>query len=89
MLLRNNFVNVGNRLIDVYDQGMNDTPNTHGGKRRRAGRTTELGRGVDIQRVNLSLDEKTQRLLKVVGDGNLSRGVRIAAQLAYEKYQRS
>lgn len=40
-----------------------------------------------MTRVNVSLDERTMELLKVVGDGNLSRGIRLAARVAYERYQ--
>lgn len=37
----------------------------------------------------VSLDERTVELLKVVGGGNLSRGIRHAARVAYEEYQRT
>lgn len=40
-----------------------------------------------MTRVNVSLDERTMELLKVVGEGNLSRGIRRAARVAYERYQ--
>lgn len=60
---------------------------THGGARARAGRRTEHPDGAAMTRVNVSLDERTMELLKVVGEGNLSRGIRLAARVAYERYQ--
>lgn len=35
----------------------------------------------------VSIDSLTIRKLKVLGDGNLSAGVREAAQVAYDRYQ--
>lgn len=63
-------------------------PKQHGGARRNAGRKTEKV-GAPTRAVSVSLDELTVRRLRVVGDGNLSRGIRIAAELAYEKFQRA
>ena len=40
-------------------------------------------------RVTVTLDALTRRKLKVLGNGNESAGVRIAARVAYERYQRS
>jgi urease accessory protein UreE len=42
-----------------------------------------------LARVTLTLDELTRRRLRVLGDGNESAGVRVAARVAYERYQRS
>lgn len=61
-------------------------PKQHGGARRNAGRKTEKV-GLPTRAVSVSLDEITVRKLKVVGDGNLSRGIRVAADLAYARYQ--
>ena len=60
--------------------------NTHGGARRNAGRKTEVQDQKTV-RVNVTLDPLTVRKLRVVGGGNLSRGIRIGAALAYDKYQ--
>lgn len=62
-------------------------PKQHGGARRNAGRKTEKV-GAPTRAVSVSLDELTVRMLKVVGDGNLSRGIRIAAEIAYQRYQK-
>jgi hypothetical protein len=61
--------------------------NTHGGKRRNAGRKIEL-QGERCKPTLLSLDPMTIRMLRVLGDGNVSKGARQAARVAYEKYQR-
>lgn len=42
-----------------------------------------------LARVTLTLDEMTRRKLKVLGDGNESAGARVAARVAYDRYQRS
>ena len=42
-----------------------------------------------LLRTNVMIDARTRRLLDVLGDGNLSRGVREAARIAYAVYQRS
>ena len=44
--------------------------------------------GQPVQRVQLSLDDRTLLLLKVLGSGNTSKGVRIAADAAYDLYQK-
>lgn len=44
--------------------------------------------GETLQRKQITIDEMTERKLKVLGDGNLSAGVRKAAESAYEAYQR-
>lgn len=42
-----------------------------------------------LERVTLTLDELTRRRLRVLGDGNESAGARVAARVAYERYQRA
>jgi hypothetical protein len=39
--------------------------------------------------VTLNLDEMTRRMLAVLGKGNMSAGVRLAARAEYLRYQRS
>ncbi len=48
---------------------------TRTGKLRQAPRT-------------VSIDDKTVEKLKAVGGGSLSEGIRKAAEVAYQKYQR-
>jgi uridylate kinase len=64
------------------------TTKSHGGTRNNSGRKLEV-LGEKTKRVNLSLDQRTLDMLKVVGGGNVSRGVRKAARMAYEDYQNS
>lgn len=59
----------------------------HGGARRNAGRKPTVP-GEPFKRVCVSLDERTVRLLKVLGDGELSKGVRVAADAAYDLWQK-
>lgn len=61
--------------------------NTHGGARLNAGRKSEVI-GAKMRQVTVTIDELTERKLRVLGDGNLSKGVRAAAIVGYEKYQR-
>lgn len=61
--------------------------NTHGGARPNAGRKTELP-GERMRRVTITVNEMTVRRLRIVGDGNVARGVRHAAQVAYDRWQR-
>ena len=49
------------------------TPATHGGKREGAGRPP-----TGVRKVQLTLDDKTIDKGTEIGEGNLSRGVRIA-----------
>jgi hypothetical protein len=35
-----------------------------------------------------TLDEVTLRMLETLGEGNMSRGIRVAARWAYDSYQR-
>ena len=51
-----------------------------GGARPRSGRKTEL-KGEPTRRVQMTLDERTLELLDVLGEGNVSKGTRLAAQL--------
>lgn len=44
--------------------------------------------GEVMQQKLVSVDSLTIRKLKVIGDGNLSAGVRAAAEAAYDRYQR-
>lgn len=60
-------------------------PNKRGGARRNSGRITEIADGTRPRTV--SLDDMTVRKLKVLGDGNASRGIRVAADRAYKLYQ--
>jgi hypothetical protein len=60
---------------------------TRGGARPRTGPKTEL-KGQPVRRVQLTLDDRTIELLKVIGNGNLSKGARISADAAYDLYQR-
>lgn len=59
----------------------------HGGQRKNAGRKTELS-GVPTRNITITLDDLTHRRLKVIGGGNVSRGVRLSAEKGYEAYQR-
>ena len=61
--------------------------NTHGGARVHSGRRTEHPDAAPMARYNVSLDERTLEKLRVVGGGNVSRGIRAAADLAYKHYQ--
>jgi hypothetical protein len=60
----------------------------HGGARRNAGKRTEKP-AESMARVQFTIDPKTRDLLRVLGDGNESKGVREAARIAYAVYQRS
>jgi len=51
------------------------TPGSRGGKREGAGRPS-----TGVRRVQLSLDDKTIDKGTDIGEGNLSRGVRIAVK---------
>lgn len=60
----------------------------HGGARKNAGRRTELV-GDPMRRIQVTVDEKTLEFLQILGEGNLSKGVRNAARVAYDRYQRT
>lgn len=38
--------------------------------------------------IRVTLDARTMRLLKAMGDENVSRGIRVAADLAYDEWQK-
>jgi hypothetical protein len=50
-------------------------PIAHGGKRKGAGRPS-----IGVRKVRLTLDDQTINKGTDIGDGNLSRGVRIAVK---------
>lgn len=54
----------------------------------KRGPKTEAGLG-EVSRRTLSLDKTTWDMLLVLGSGNVSRGVRIAARGEYRRYQAS
>lgn len=54
---------------------------------KKRGRKT-LVPGEPQARCNVTISEMTQRQLLVLGSGNLSRGIRRAAAVAWEKYQK-
>ena len=58
----------------------------HGGARRNAGRKSELP-SETLFRCQVMLDEMTLRRLRVLGGGNVSRAIRDAARVAFDKYQ--
>lgn len=60
----------------------------HGGPRPHSGKKTELG-GQPTRRVQVTLDERTLEFLNVLGEGNVSKGIRLAARVAYDRYQRT
>lgn len=64
-----------------------ETPK-HGGTRRNSGRKIELI-GEMTRKITITIDDITHRRLKVLGAGNVSRGVRVGAKNGYADYQRS
>lgn len=60
---------------------------THGGTRRNSGRKTEKAVEGPVKKHTVTLDEMTVRMLKVVGAGEVSRGIRVAARHTYAAYQ--
>lgn len=56
--------------------------------RRKPGPKTEVPAGEDVKPVTYTVDGLTRRRLVVLGNGNESAGVRTAARVAYERYQR-
>lgn len=63
-----------------------DTTKARGGIRRNAGRKTE-DHAERVEKHTVTLYPMTARKLKVIGGGNMSRGIRIAANVAFDKYQ--
>jgi hypothetical protein len=51
--------------------------NQHGGHRKGAGRPPQ-----GMMRKTVTIDEQTIAILTQLGDGELSKGIRIAAQIA-------
>ena len=56
---------------------------------RKPGPKNDLPHGEVADRITVTLDALTVRRLRVLGDGNVSQGVRVAARAAYDRYQRS
>jgi hypothetical protein len=54
----------------------------------RPGPKTNTPAGETLVKKNFTLDEMTLRKLAVLGNGNLSAGVREAARVAYDLYQK-
>lgn len=44
--------------------------------------------GEPMKRKVVTMDEMTLRKLRVLGDGNISQGVRRAAEVAFDRYQK-
>lgn len=44
--------------------------------------------GQPMERKVVTVDEMTLRKLKVLGDGNISAGVRLATYVAFSRYQK-
>lgn len=73
--------------LELYANRMSDLEKrNHGGARRNAGRKTEVNE--PLVRLSVTVSRMTVRQLRVVGSGNLSFGVRKAAESAFEQYQR-
>lgn len=53
-------------------------PNNHGGKKKGAGKPALYGKA--MIRKNVMLDPGTIKILKALGGGNLSEGIRKAAE---------
>lgn len=58
-----------------------------GGERRNSGRKTEPGVDGKVAKHTVTYDEMTERKLKVLGGGEVSRGIRKAARYAFDAYQ--
>lgn len=56
--------------------------------KRKPGVKVEPGVDGQVSRRTLSMDDLTWRRLLVIGKGNASMGVRKAARIAYDRYQR-
>lgn len=88
MALRLNFADAQFACFVGIIQNMNEPTNNHGGKRPNAGRKLEIA-GAVAKKHTVTIDEMTVRKLKVLGDGNVSKGVRLSADVAFERYQRT
>lgn len=58
-----------------------------GGTRRNSGRKTEPEVTGKVSKHTVTYDEMTERMLKVIGKGEVSRGIRKATRFAYDGYQ--
>jgi hypothetical protein len=56
-------------------KGIQDAPSSRGGKREGAGRPS-----IGVRKVQLTLDAETIDKGTKIGEGNLSRGIRIAVK---------
>lgn len=54
---------------------------------RKPGPKTDVPAGTPLERVTLTLDALTRRKFRVLGNGNESMGARVAARVAYDRYQ--
>jgi hypothetical protein len=54
---------------------------------RKPGPKIEPGLSGQVTRRTVLVDDLTWRRLTVLGDGNVSKGVREAARVAYDRYQ--
>lgn len=82
--LRVYFVSAKRVLKSTYDSGMEVQT---GGKRRNSGRKTEPEVTGQVAKHTVTFDETTLRLLRVLGAGQVSRGIRKAARYTYNAYQ--
>ena len=57
-------------------------------QRKKAGRKSEFPTE-KMQRKLVTVDALTVDLAKVLGEGNLSKGIRDAVRVAYDRYQRT
>lgn len=62
---------------------MDDTPKK---PKRKRGPKTEIAASEALVRVNLMLDSMSLRKLKVMGEGNVSKGARWAVKHAFERW---
>lgn len=58
-----------------------------GGRRQNAGKKPDVP-GTTKESTSISVSNMTLRKLAVLGDKNISKGVEIAADIAYDRYQR-
>lgn len=56
--------------------------------KRTPGRKVEPGLDGPVSRRTVSVDDLTWRRLVALGGGNASKGIRDAARIAYERWQR-
>jgi hypothetical protein len=63
-------------------------PSRRGGKRKGAGRKPLHADGA-MEHTSITVDDLTLRKLLVLGEDNISEGVRRAVAVAYDRFQRS